>query len=128
MNGNTLRESVVLAVCAVVLATGWYGLELGPEPSPPTNDNLVEVTTWNWKKDRSGKILAVFGSIRNNTSEAFKSVVLELRTEDASETVIGRHTIFAGALGSKATKPFREDITRSGTEAMGYISVKSLGR
>ena len=127
MKGNK-AECIALVICAALLGTGWYDLELGQEPDAPSSPKLVEVLTWNWRKDRTGKTLAVFGSVRNNTSESFTSVVLELRTEDASKIVIDRHTILVGPLGPNTEKPFREDISRSGLEAMGYLEVRSLAR
>ena len=128
MSSKALGETLSLAVCAILLGVGWYSLELGEEPAPPTNQKLVEVANWNWKKDRSGRILAVFGTVRNNTSETFSSVTLELRTEDETKTVVGRHRISVGRLGPKEERPFREDVPRTGQETMGFLEVKTLGR
>lgn len=128
MSGSKTGEIVAIVVCAVLMGAGWQSLDLGPEPGPPMDTDLVEVTNWNWKRDRSGRILAVFGSVQNNSTVAFKSVILELRTEDEDKTVLGRHTIIVGSLGPNETKHFREDIPRTGLESMGYIDVKTLGR
>ena len=128
MSEKSVGQWVTIAICAVALGSGLVAFELGPEPSPSTDQNLVEIVSWNWRKNVSGKVLAVFGTVRNKTPEPFGRVVLELRIEDNNKTVLARHSILVGRLEANADKPFREDIPRSGQEATGYLEVKSLIR
>ncbi len=128
MVGKKAGEWIALGACAAILGSGWYGFELGPEPSQPGEAKLVEIVSWNWKRDRAGRILAVFGTVRNNTPEPYTNVVLELKTEDEAETVLARHAIQIGPIDANADKPFREDIPRTGRERMGYLEIKSLAR
>ena len=128
MAEKSVGEWVTIGICAVALGAGLYAFELGPEPDPSSDQNLVEIVSWTWRKNVSGRILAVFGTVRNKTPEPFARVVLELRTEDESKKVLARHPIVVGKLEANADKPFREDIPRSGLEATGYLEVKSLSR
>ena len=128
MVGKTITERIALAICAVIIGLGIYGFELGPELTPASDQNLVEIVAWNWRKNVSGRILAVFGTVRNKSPESLSRVILELRIEDQAKNVIARHLIDLGELPANADKPFREDIPRSGKEAKGYLEVKSLSR
>ena len=119
-------EWVSLGVFSILIVMAWSQFDLGHESGPPAGPNQVEVSSWNWKGSRNGRILAVFGSVVNKSNQAFSDVVLELRVEDEGKNVLGRHQINVGNLKANATKPFREDIPRSGKESMGYIEVKSL--
>lgn len=128
MSDTRTSEWIAIAAAAAILAVGINALELGIEPGPPKADNLVEITTWNWKKDRAGRILAVFGMVKNRTPEAYSRVILELRTEDEDKEVIARHAIEVGRVEGNAERPFREDVPRTGREHMGFLEVKSLAR
>jgi len=119
-------EWVSLGVFSILIVMAWSQFDLGHESGPPAGPSQVEVSSWNWKGSRNGQILAVFGSVVNKSNQAFSDVVLELRVEDEGKNVLGRHQINVGNLKANATKPFREDIPRSGKESMGYIEVKSL--
>jgi hypothetical protein len=121
-----IGEWVSLGVFSVLILLGWSQFDLGPEPGPPAGPSQVEVTSWNWKGSRNGRILAVFGTVVNKSTQAFSDVVLELRVEDEEKSVLARHQIKVGNLKANAKKAFREDIPRSGKESMGYIEVKSL--
>ncbi|MBS09992.1 MAG: hypothetical protein CME19_00120 [Gemmatimonadetes bacterium] len=128
MSSKMIGEWVSVAACVLIVGIAWGSLDLGPEPGPPNTDNLIEILNWNWKRDRSGNVLAVFGTVRNNTPETYGRVTLELRTEDEDKTVLARHAIEVGGVLAGAEKPFREDIPRTGSEAMGFLEVKRLGR
>jgi len=126
MSTKQTVEWVAVAVVIVVVGIAAWNLDLNDAPVPARDSEQVEVLDWNWKKDRSGRILAIFGNVRNNTETAFDEVVLELRTEDAEKKVLARHPIVVGKLGPNATRPFREDVPRTGDEAMGYVETKTL--
>jgi hypothetical protein len=127
VSGKNIGELVSLGVSLIILAIGLAGFELGSESdSSPTGKDQVEVTSWNWKKSVNGRILAVFGSVKNKSRVTFEDVVLELRVEDETKTVLVRHTIRVGKLNGEEERPFRKDILRTGKEAMGFLEVKSL--
>ena len=115
-----------LAVCLIVLGLGVSGFELGPEPTSQAGREKIEVVNWNWKQSVNGRILAIFGSVRNPTSKPFDQVILELRTEDDQKKVLARHAINVGRVDAKTEKAFREDVPRTGQEAMGFVEVRSL--
>jgi hypothetical protein len=119
-------EWVSLGVFSIVIIMAWSQFDLGPESGPPTGASQVEVSSWNWKGSRNGRILAVFGSVVNKSTQEFSDVVLELRIEDEDKNVLARHQINVGNLKANTNKHFREDIPKSGKESMGYIEVKAL--
>ena len=127
MSGKNIRELVSLGVILIILAIGLAGFELGSESDPPSSEkDQVEITSWNWKKSVNGRILAVFGSVKNKSRVTFEDVVLELRVEDETKAVLVRHKIRVGKLSGEEERPFRKDILRTGKEAMGFLEVKSL--
>lgn len=120
-------ELVSLGVILIILALGLATFELSSESDSSSGEkDQVEITSWNWKKSIDGRILAVFGSIKNKSQVTFKDVVLELRVEDETKAVIVRHSIRIGKLSGEEERPFRKDILRTGKEAMGFLEVKSL--
>ena len=88
--------------------------------------DAVEITSWQWKRDRPGKIFAVYGTIKNRTNKDIQKVVLELRTEDKDKKTLGTHLIGVLNLTANAEKPFRQDIPRTTLEAMGYLNVSKV--
>ena len=88
----------------------------------------VQVTSWDWREDRTGTIFAVYGTVRNLSSQGFREVVLEQRAEDADGQTIARHPVTLRSLPAGKEKPFREDVPRSGKEAKGFLEVKRVGR
>ena len=124
---------VALAV-AFLAITGVLWPFFDDEPSVQRSANTdtyvdsIQVTSWNWKDDRTGTIFAVYGTIKNLGSQDIQQVVMELRAEDADGQSVGRYPIIARNLPAGAEKPFREDVPRTGREATGYLDVKSLVR
>ena len=62
----------------------------------------VQVTSWNWKEDRSGSIFAVYGTVKNLGSQDIQQVVLELRAVDADGQPVARYPIIARNLPAGA--------------------------
>ena len=83
----------------------------------------VRVESWNWKRDRSGSILAVYGILANQSGRDLTGVILRLRTEDDAKNTLSTHTIIVPRLPARSKRPFREDIPRTGKESMGYLDV-----
>ena len=127
MSGKNIRELVSLGVILIILAIGLAGFKLGSQSDSSSSEkDQVEITSWNCKKSVNGRILAVFGSVKNKSRVTFEDVVLELRVEDETKAVLVRHKIRVGKLIGEEERPFRKDILRTGKEAMGFLEVKSL--
>ncbi|MDP6776700.1 MAG: hypothetical protein QGI83_08045 [Candidatus Latescibacteria bacterium] len=86
----------------------------------------VKVETWNWKRDRSGSIFAVYGTIENRSGRDLAAVTLQLRTEDEAKNTLSTHAIVVARLPAHSRKPFREDVPRTGKEAMGFLDVAKV--
>jgi hypothetical protein len=91
-------------------------------PKDPMVDS-VSVLSWEWRDDRTGSLFAVWGVVKNESSQTLGEVVLQLRTVDEDSNTIARHTIKANDLAPLGTKPFREDIPRTGRENKGFLTV-----
>ena len=127
MGRKNIGELVSLGVVLAILTIGLVGFEIGSESDSSSSErDQVEITSWNWKKSIDGRILAVFGSVKNKSRVTFEDVVLELRVEDETKAVLVRHKIRVGKLGGEEERPFRKDILRTGKEATGFLEVKSL--
>lgn len=83
----------------------------------------VRVESWNWKRDRTGSIFAVYGTLENRSGRDLAVVTLQLRTEDDAKNTLSTHTIVVSRIPARTTRPFREDVPRSGKEAMGFLDV-----
>ncbi len=126
MNKSHKFQWIIAAIALAIAGAGFFALEnLGEGPAKDDSDERIQIVSWNWKKDRTGKVLAIYGSVRNLTDRDFQSVTLELRTE-ADGKPIGHHTIRVKNLPAGADKPFREDVVRTGKEEMGFLTVKSV--
>lgn len=125
MNKYT-TQWIIAATAIAIVGAGIFAFEnLDNDPTEAGKDPRIQIVSWNWKKDRSGKILAIYGSIRNLTDRDIQSVVLELRTE-AGGNPIGHHALRVKNIPAGGDKPFREDIIRTGKEEMGYLTVKTV--
>ena len=97
----------------------------GPGETDPLLDS-VKVVSWNWKPDRTGQIFAVYGQVQNLSGRNLKQVVLQFRTQDENEQTIARHPIIVNNFSPGQKKPFREDVPRTGGEAMGFVEVQKV--
>ena len=96
------------------------------DPPPDEGASAVKIVSWNWKKDRTGTIFAVYGSVRNLGDSDIRQVVLELRTIDEEDQIIARHPITVADLPAGGEKPFRKDVPRTGNEARGFLEVLDI--
>ncbi len=130
MAGSGSQRGWWIAVPILILfaATGllWPILDgelPGPEEGPHglVVENVltdsVKVESWNWKRDRSGSIFAVYGTLENRSGRDLAVVTLQLRTEDDAKNTLSTHTISVSRLPARSKRPFREDIPRTGKEA-----------
>ena len=124
------RRWFALLVIIFLVFTGiFWPLLDNKKPVPSsvkTAHPAVEIVSWNWKKDRTGNIFAVYGQVRNLTGKTIEQVVLELRTVDGEEQVIARHPIAVADLLPGQEKPFRKDLPRTSEETMGYLEVHKV--
>ena len=128
MADSRSAQVVVLAIVLVVVVAGIASHEAGPPAEVQiAPESQVKILNWNWKKDVTGRIFAVFGKVENLTDGELKNVKLELRTEDAQKSVLARHLVPVGDMPPRSKRPFREDVPRTGKESMGYLEVKSVG-
>lgn len=56
MEKSHITQWIVASI--VIVGAAILRLEKQPESAEPTRDERVEIVSWNWKKDRSGKVLA----------------------------------------------------------------------
>ena len=124
MKTSHIAQWTILAVVVLILGATAVRFEPG-EPVASGGDHRIEIVRWNWKKDRSGGVLAVYGAIRNLTDREFPSVLLELRTVAGGKT-LARHSIRVHNVLPGVERPFREDVPRTGQEELGYLSVKTV--
>ncbi len=96
-----------------------------PREADPLLDS-IRVASWVWKPDRTGRINAVYGQVQNLSNRTIKQVVLQFRTQDENEQTIARHPIIVNNLQAGGKKPFREDVPRTGREAMGFVDVQKV--
>ncbi len=126
MNTSHTAQWIVATLAIVIVGAGLYTFEApSQQPTKKVGEGQIEIAGWNWKKDRSGKILAVYGSVRNLTDQDIPSVVLELRTEAAGKP-ISHHAIRIRNIPAGGEKAFREDVIRTGKEEMGFLTIKSV--
>ena len=83
----------------------------------------IKVVSWDWRDDKTGSLYAVWGIIKNESAQELAKVVLQLRTIDVDSNTIARYTIKTNGLAPQSTKPFREDVPRTGREHKGFLTV-----
>ena len=84
----------------------------------------VRILNWDWRRDRSGSVLVVYGVIQNQGDRDLKDVVLEFRAQDADGNLTGAATITVENLGAGQKKPFRQDLPPTGKEVMAFLEVR----
>ena len=122
----------ILALILVGLIALYRGGEEPREQAPESTQTAVprdvmldsvKVLSWEWREDKSGSLFAVWGMVKNESSRELNQVVLQLRTVDEDSITISRYSIKAMKLPPLSTKPFREDVPRTGREQKGYLTV-----
>ena len=127
----------ILALILVGLVALYRGAEEKPGLAPEATQteaqsdvmlDSVKVLSWEWREDKSGSLYAVWGMIKNESSRELNRVVLQLRTVDEDSNTISRYSIKAMNLPPLSTKPFREDVPRTGREHKGFMTVLKIVR
>ena len=84
----------------------------------------MRILNWDWRRDRSGAILAVYGVVQNQGDRDLRNVVLEFRAQDTDGNPTGTATITVEDLAAGQKKPFRQDLPPTGKEVMAFLEVR----
>ena len=123
--GWWIAVPIVLLLLLVALFWPIVSKDDGSSAPVPTVSYIdsAKVTSWDWRADRSGKLFAVWGMVKNESGRQLTLVTLQVRTVDAQGHTIATYPIPAGSLKPGEVKPFREDIPRSGKEDKAFVIV-----
>ena len=131
MNDGKTAQWLAIAAVAAILGIGLGTLPTSPGATAPDTTSSIHGKfdiDWRWNRTVSGSMLAIHGTVRNNTTRRFKQVHLQLRIENQDGSVVARHLIVVRNLGPGEEKPFREDVPRTGREDMGFMEVVRVVR
>ena len=118
---------ILVLLLAVIL---WPALK-GKDPAPVVDHSKayldsVTVLSWEWRDDRSGELFAVWGMVKNESQRKLSQVTLGLRAADAEGNTLSTYPIPVGQMKPGETKPFRQDVLRSGKEKQGFVTVQDV--